>query len=263
MKNNLLITNIKIIASAMLFALSLNTQASVIFDSGLPAGWNCEGTCGTAGADGDVTESSFGGNYGWVATTDGEAGVGLEGIGGTTGSVLTSSLFSAEAGDDLNFFFNYVTSDGAGFADYGWARLLDEAFNQVAILFTARTLESGNIVPGFGMPAPEATLSPATVEIIGGAPTWSPLGGDSGDCYKAGCGYTGWIESNYSIANAGNYYLEFGTVNWDDSQYQSGLAFDGISVGGDVVGEPVDVPEPQTAILFVLALAGLARKKYS
>ncbi len=263
MKIKSLVNFVKVISSTMLITLSINSHASIIFDSGIPAGWSCEGTCGTAGTDGDVTESTFGGNYGWVATTDGELGVGLEGLVGTTGSVLTSSLFSAEAGDDLNFFFNYVTSDGAGFADYGWARLLDESLNQIAILFTARTLASGNIVPGFDMPTPEATLSPASVEIIGGAPIWSPLGDDSGECYSAGCGYTGWIESTYSIANAGNYYLEFGTVNWTDSSYQSGLAFDGITVGGDVVGGPVGVPEPQTALLFLAALAGLVRRKLS
>jgi len=249
-----------------LFALTAFTQsaqASVIFDSGLPAGWDCTGSCGTAGADGVVTSSPFGGNYGWVATTDGASGAGLDGLAGTTGSNLQSSLFSAEANDDLNFFFNYVTSDGAGYADYGWARLLDESFNQVALLFTARTLASGNIVPGFDMPTPEATLSPGSVEIIGGAPTWSPLGSSSGECYSAGCGYTGWIESTYTIANAGNYYLEFGTTNWTDSEYQSGLAFDGITVGGDVVGEPIDVPEPETALLFGVALLGLARKKFA
>ena len=187
--------------------------------------------------------------------------VGLDGLTGITGSVLTSSLFSADAGDDLSFSFNYITSDGSGFADYGWARLLDESLNQEAILFTARTLPSGNIVPGFGMPTPEATLSPVTVEIIGGAPLWSPLGSSSGTCFSAGCGYTGWVESHYTIANAGNYFLEFGTTNWSDSSFQSGLAFDGITVGGDVVGGPVGVPEPQTALLFVIALLGFARKK--
>jgi hypothetical protein len=32
-------------------------------------------------------------------------------------------MFAATAGTALNFYFNYVTSDGAGFADYGWAEL--------------------------------------------------------------------------------------------------------------------------------------------
>ncbi len=260
MKNISLHNMVKVIFSAMLLTLSINTQASIIFDSGLPAGWNCTGTCGTAGADGDISESPIGGAYGWVATTGGVDGVGLEGIEGINGSVLTSSIFSAQAGDELSFFFNYVTSDGAGYADYSWARLLDDSFNQVAILFTARTLAQGNIVPGFDMPAPEATLDPASVEIIAGAPTWSPLGSDSATCYDSGCGYTGWIKSTYSIADHGNYFLEFGTTNWTDSDYQSGLAFDGITVGGDVVGEPVDVPEPQTLLLFVVGLIGLVRK---
>ncbi|CAM3731141.1 NF038132 family protein [Rheinheimera salexigens] len=177
------------IFTVMLFSFSVN--ASVIFDTGIPSGWGCTGNCGTAGADGVVTESPIAGNYGWVSTSGGAAGVGLEGLIGTNGSVLLSSLFSAESNDDLNFYFNFVTSDGAGFADYAWARLLDESFNQIAMLFTARTLPTGNIVPGMGMPTPEATLSPSTVEIISGAPSWSPLDSSSGLCYDSGCGYTG------------------------------------------------------------------------
>lgn len=242
--------------------LSSTSNASVIFDSGLPSGWDCTGNCGATGADGVVTASPFGGNYGWVSTENGLNDIGLPGLVGQNGSVLRSSLFTAEANDELNFFFNYITSDGSGFADYGWARLLDSAFNQVAMLFTARTLESGTIVPGNGMPMPEATLNPGSVEIIGGAPEWSPLGGDSASCFASGCGYTGWIESSFEIVAAGNYYLEFGATNWDDSAYQSGLAFDGITVGGvEVDLPPVSVPETETLLLLGLALTGLIRRK--
>jgi hypothetical protein len=102
----------------------------------------------------------------------------------------------------------------------------------VAILFTARTQESGTIVPGQGLPGVEATLNPASVPIIDGAPVWEPLGADSGACFAAGCGFTGWINSTYEITEAGNYVLRFGVSNWTDTGYQSGMAFSGITVGG-------------------------------
>ncbi|GGY11796.1 PEP-CTERM sorting domain-containing protein [Massilia dura] len=226
------------------------------FDNGIPADWQCQGNCGAAGADGDVTLAPGGGtSYGYVTSESGVAGVSLPGVGGvgeaTTGSRLLSNLFTAEAGQALDFKFNYVTSDGADYSDYGWARLLDASGAQVALLFTARTSPSGSAVPGFDMPAAAATLTPGQVGIVAGGPTWSPLGADSGDCYDAGCGYTGWVQSSYRIADAGNYYLEFGVTNWDDEEYQSGLAFDGVTLDG--VPLPA-VPEPAT---YGMMLGGL------
>ena len=153
------------------------------------------------------------------------------------------------------FNFNFVTSDGAGYADYAWSRLLDSSLNEVALLFTARTTPAGNSVPGFGMPVIEATINPATVTIVPGGPVWSPLGGSSGSCYSTGCGYTDWVESTYTIAGAGNYILEFGVVNWSDTLYASGMAFDGITVGGEPI---VPVPEPATLLLLGSGLVGLA-----
>ena len=250
-----------IVAAVIPVVFSLNTSATLVtdtFDSGIPADWVCTGTCGASPADGVVTAPPTGStNYGWVSTDSGVAGVGLSGLVGTDGSVLRSNLFSADAGDDLEFFFNYVTSDGAGFADYAWARLLDDSLNQIAMLFTARTLETGTIVPGMGMPAPAATLVPGSVGIIGGAPTWSPLGADSGFCFDAGCGYTGWIQSNYEIASAGNYLLEFGVTNWLDTDFDSGLAFDGITIAGVAIDDATTVPEPTSIALFALAFLGL------
>ncbi len=206
------------------------------------AGWACTGSCGTSGANGVVPLSPFAGStaYGWVSSVNGANGLGLAGIGGTgsatNGSRIRSGIFAATAGQTLSFYFNYVTSDGAGFADYAWARLLDSGGNQVALLFTARTTAGGNTVPGFSMPAPVATLVPPATPIVAGGPAWAPLGGSSGTCFDVGCGYTGWIQASYAIPTTGSYELEFGVVNWDDTAYDSGMAFDGATIGGNPIG---------------------------
>lgn len=246
------------VAAAALSIFAAGEAAATAFDSGIPAGWTGIGNYGTLGANGVVTTSPEGGNYGWVSTAGGislganDLNIGSE----TNGSLLRSGIFSAAAGDSLNFYFNYVTSDGAGYIEYAWARLLDSTLNPVALLFTARTTPSGDTVPGFGLPPIEATIIPASTPIIAGGPSWSPLGGYSGACYSAGCGYTGWIESDYTILNAGNYILEFGVVNWADQIYDSGMAFDGITVGGVPIDDD-QVPEPATLALLGIGLAGI------
>jgi hypothetical protein len=70
------------------------------------------------------------------------------------------------------------------------------------------------------------------VPIIPGGPVWPELGSYSGNCYAAGCGYTGWVQANYVIPTAGSYYLKVGVVNWADQAFDSGLAVDGVTVGG-------------------------------
>jgi len=248
-----------IVASAFSGALLFSSSAAA-----LPIGWSCVGTCGSMGADGVVTASPAGGSYNYVATrSTGAGGTSIDGLGvgsETTGSVARSNLFAANAGEELDFFFNYVSSDGGSFSDYAWVRLLDEALVPSAVLFTARTNNTAgaDTVPGFGLPALAAgvTLDPASTPIIPGGPVWSALGGSSGSCFSTGCGYTGWIGMNYVFAAAGNFFLEFGVVNWTDTMFQSGLAFDNITVAGVPI-DPQPVSAPGTLAMFGLALLGM------
>ena len=261
--------------AALFFSMAtfifIGEAIATAFDGGIPVGWTCTGNCGTGSASvtgGVVTTSPEGGSYGWVASNTGVTGLGLPAIpsdsngnNATDGSRLHTSVFFANAGDTLHFYFNFVTSDGAGYADYAWAELLDTSLNDVAHLFTARTTPAGNTVPGFGMPAIEATINPATVTVVPGGPVWSPLGGYSGSCWAIGCGYTGWVESTFTIAAAGNYILEFGVVDWADQIYDSGMAFDGITVGGKPI-DPGVVPEPASLALLGIGLVGLGAMRH-
>lgn len=250
------------LALILLSGLALNAPEAQAIDV---TGWTCAGNCNVATADGVVTNAPVVGStgYAWVSTNGGTTGVALTGVGGTgsptNGSTYTSVPFVVPAATSLEFHFNYVTSDGAGFADYSWARLLDNGGNEVALLFTARTHPTDSVVPGFSMPPLTATLTPASVPIIGGGPAWSALGGSSGGCFDAGCGYSGWVKAEYLIPAAGTYRLEIGVVNWDDTGFDSGLAVDGLLVGGVVPGTPVatrvqNVPSLNAYGLGLLAL---------
>lgn len=247
------------IAVAMILGLVMAGGASAA---------TCVGSCGTSGADGVVTLPPNGASsYQWISTNGGLGGVGGLPTGDlgseTDGSTYATSVFSATAGTALNFWFNYVTSDGSStYTDYAWAALFDSSNTLAAMLFTARTSPTGSIVPGFGMPPVNATLNPSSVPIIPGGPVWSPLGDYSGSCFDVGCGYTGWVNANYVIADAGNYYLKIGVTNWSDTLFDSGLAMAGVTVDG----QPIDTPEPAALGMFGLGalllglFAGLRRR---
>ena len=249
------ICGLMVFFAGVLMAVTANAAA-------IPSGWTCNGgsvSCGTSGADGVVTLPPNGSStYQWASTNGGLGGVGALPTGTlgveTNGATLATSVFSANAGAALSFYFNFVTSDGSGFADYAWAALFDSSNTLSALLFTARTAPSGSIVPGFGMPPVNATLTPSSVPIIPGDSHWSPLGSDSGACFNgpaAGCGYTGWVNASYTIATAGNYYLAIGVTNWNDQVFNTGLAMSGVTVNGEPI---IDTPEPAALGVFALGL---------
>jgi len=205
---------------------------------------SCIGNCGTMGANGVVTAAPSGAaSYQYISTYNGITGAGqLPGIGGNNGSQLTTTAFNAIAGSVLSFNFNYVTTDGGGYTDYAWAQVQTPSGTVVATLITARTATSGSVIPGVGLPATEATLTPASVPIIGSAPVWSGLGSSSGGCFDIGCGYTGWVNSSYTLTSGGTYVLVFGVSNWSDGLYQSGLAIDGVVLDGTpIAGQNIDL----------------------
>jgi hypothetical protein len=250
-----------LLAAAGSLGAGANAQ---VFNSGLPAGYTCNAAvstaCGTSGASGSVTLAPGGGSqFGFVTTAGGNVRNPL-GISGTTnGTTLTSGSFTSTAGQTLSFAFNYITSDGAGFSDYAFVRLISGSGAPPIVLFTARTTTTGNTVPGFGLPglAPGVTLSPPTTPIIPGAPTFAP-GGVAG-CFNTGCGFTGWIIANYVVPTADTYRIEFNVFNFTDQIFESALAFDfSTGTGGtpEVPGGNV-VPEPSTYALVATGLVGL------
>lgn len=249
------------LAAAVALPASASAQA---FNSGLIG--TCTGNCGTIGANGNIGLSGLAGStaHGYVssagnAVTASSNGIGF-GLGGeTNGSKLTYNFNVVNPNTSLSFKFQYISSDGtSSFIEYGYARLHDLVNNSSIVLFHARTTPTGNIVPGFGLPPIAATITPSSTPVIAGQTTWSPLGGDSGACYQGitnGCGRTGWIDASYTVANSGQYQLEFGVINWGDTLFDAGMAFDfAIGQGGTPV---IPVPEPMTVSLLVAGLAGL------
>jgi hypothetical protein len=226
---------------------------------------SCVGNCGTSTAtDGVVTIPAGSSSVSWISTNGGATGAGqFGGAGGTDGSTFTSSTFSATAGQTLQYNFNYITSDGSGFPDYAWAQLQTSGGTPVATLLTAQTAPSGSIIPAIALPAisPGVTLTPSSVPIIPGGPVWSPLGSYSGQCFDTGCGYTGWVVSDFTLASSGTYQLLFGVTNVNDAEFDSGLAFTGISVcTGDAcnpIAPPSNVPLPAALPLFATGLGAL------
>jgi hypothetical protein len=110
------------------------------------------------------------------------------------------------------------------------------------------------------MPPIAATIAPITVTIIANATNWAPLGDNSGACFDTGCGYTDWVK--YLIQAAGNYILEFGVANWSDTSWQTGLAFDGLKIGGKPLEDAAALPEPLSSGLVALGVAAMLATRH-
>jgi PEP-CTERM motif len=199
--------------------------------------WTCDGACGSATADGHIGQSPLGNpQFGFVTTAGSLAtGVAPLSIGAgvnTNGSRYVSSAFDATGPVDA--YFNYITTDGKAFTDFGWARLVNDTTNTTAAwLFAARssTKNTKDVIPG----GVTTAFKPKTA-IEGfadfrfsrlDAPTASFLGESSGTCFSSSntCGSTGWLHSTVSVAS-GRYRLEVGVTNVSDGIFDSALAFD-------------------------------------
>lgn len=258
--------NISKFCAATIAIISASTIASAATLEGVGT---YEGVAGTLGPNGVVTAppaAAGSSNYIYITTAGSNyTGAGL-GIGSEhNGTALTTLSFSAEAGDTLSYFFNYVTSDGSSYTEYAYAALNDISGSGAnnKLIFTARTTPNGDTVPGFGLPAiaDGVTLVPENSAIIAGGPIWSPLGEYSGDCFNSGCGYTGWIQSLYTIEETGIYSLTFGVVNWTDSLYDTGLAIAGLKINGEIIVTPdpiPPVPVPAGGLLLISGLGAVA-----
>ena len=250
-----------------------------------PAKAQCVGACGTGAANGDVANSpGYGlsggglGSYSFVTTANGLTGVGsypgvvdVNGGGGsvntTNGSTDTINIGALGAGQGKTFYFNFVTSDGnnpanisngsGGFPDYGWATLTNTTTGQSYLIFSALTNANNPAAPGAGFPPidPSSSFASTNIQIgtgAGGGPVWSQLGASSGSCYDVGCGYTGWITDNFLAPTTGNYVLNFGVTNANDTAYDSGLA-----VASGTAVAPGPVPGAGLGGLVALLCAGL------
>jgi hypothetical protein len=241
--------------------------ASTVF-GGMASAVSIVGNGGIGSPNGDVTAPPDAAKYYYVSTFNGVGaaanGIGL-GLGGeTNGSKLTTDTFSANQGSVLNFYFNYVTSDGTpSYIEYAYALLVNTVSNVETLIFTARTNPFGtDTVPGFDLPpiAAGVVLDPPSSLILDGKTNWDKLGGSSGACFGglgAGCGSTDWIKSTVTIAEAGTYKAIFGVINWGDTALDTGLAISGLTIDDDPVLPPAVVPLPATVWLLGGAMAGL------
>lgn len=231
-----------IIATQGLVLLTLAgsaSAASVTLPNDL-SNWSCVGTCGGSPADGDVGLSPLGNPRYGAVTTAGSRELGVSPVRlepdalDTNGSRITSPAFQATAGDRINIFFNFVTTDGSSFADYAWARMTDASDDSlVGWLFTARTRddELNRTVPGPLVPSAEFDPNVVLTNYSGWTfnprtpadpVEWAPLGTR---CYDQGCGFTGWLESSFEVPRSGDFRDRGSQLDRRKFRYGIGLRF--------------------------------------
>ena len=266
-------------AAALALLVAGPARAANVTPTADLADWACTGACGSTAPAGDVSASPTGNARIGYVTTFGAQASGVSPIAlssnstasgsETNGSSYLSGSFAAAQGDQLAMHFNYVSTDGKGYDDYAWARVVNAADNAlVAWLFTARSTNGGtkNVVPGDVLDKdvfdPREVIVDYKSDFDFTSKTsddpvdFSVLGSSNGTCWRdnaPGCGYTGWLESRMTFAAAGNYRIELGVTNWGDEAYDSALAFD---YAGLTATAPV--PEPGTLPLMAAALGLLA-----
>ena len=64
------------------------------------------------------------------------------------------------------------------------------------------------------------------------------------------------MQADYSVVASGTYLVEFGVTNWSDMHYDSGLAFNAVTIASAPISTVI--PVPAAAWLFGSALAGIA-----
>ena len=248
--------------------------------------WTATGSAGLIGASSTVPLSPTGNTvFGYVTTADSQASgvtpllLKTDGKGNemaNNGAKVLSGSFAALAGQTLALQFNYVSTDGRGYDDYAWARLVHAGTDTTAAwLYTARSTRSarGNVVPGDVLTRQQDNNLPDELDAVlnngnsvgfnVSSTVWQPLGLFSGHCWDSAntCGPSGWIGSDYTFAQSGNFQLEIGVVNWGDQIFDSALAFDyhglapssfpGLSV-------MAAVPEPGQMAMMLSGLALMA-----